>query len=334
MPRFSSSARAALAGVACVLVARVAPAADEDAEALIRRGVGLRREHRDAEALAVFQEAYALQPSPRARAQIALAEQSVGRWVAAEADLQAAMAADDPWIARNREPLERALAVVAAHLAWLTVTSNAPAARVALGGAPLATLPMAAPVRIVAGEASLRVEADGYLPAEQAIRVEPSESARVSIDLSSVPAPVARAAIEPPIPPRPAAPSATAGGPAAPAVSAPAAGDPPVPWAGIVLGAIGVAGVTAGAVFGVQVFDDKAQRDPHCAAGRCDATGMDYDDRARRAATMSTIGFGLGAAGLVAGAWVYGYGTRRLQPVGVVPAATSTSAGLSAVGIW
>jgi len=61
--------------------------------AQISRGVALRRQGRDASALEVFQSAWRSSRAPRALAQVALAEQALGRWVAAEAHLVEALAA-------------------------------------------------------------------------------------------------------------------------------------------------------------------------------------------------------------------------------------------------
>src|SRR5262245_14916190 len=88
--------------VAAAQVAFVSPIAAQDAgDDSIARGVALRRQGRNAEALAEFQKAYARDPSPRALAQIALAQQALGNWVVAETGLVDALAArNDPWIQR------------------------------------------------------------------------------------------------------------------------------------------------------------------------------------------------------------------------------------------
>src|SRR5258708_10427967 len=101
----------ALALVVVVFASLLAPvdarAGDSDsADALLRRGVQLRREHRNGEALDVFQRAVAVSPTPTARAQVALAEEALGRWVEAELDLGAALGTVDcSWIAKNRSGL-------------------------------------------------------------------------------------------------------------------------------------------------------------------------------------------------------------------------------------
>src|SRR6185312_3741828 len=66
-----------------------APARADDPDALIDQGLELREHGKDADALALFERAYSASPTPRAKAQIALAEQALGRWAAAEKDLVA-----------------------------------------------------------------------------------------------------------------------------------------------------------------------------------------------------------------------------------------------------
>src|SRR5579859_3177458 len=97
------------ASLAISLVATPARADDSDAEAAIAHGVELRRKHMDVEALADFRRAYAIAPTPRALAQIALAEAALSRWVPAETDLLRAIAAEDEWIDRQRGVLQLAL---------------------------------------------------------------------------------------------------------------------------------------------------------------------------------------------------------------------------------
>ena len=80
-------------GLAAILLvfaqATFAPRAradDDDVTALLLRGFELRRQHRNEEALAAYEQAFALSPTPAVRAQRALAEQTLGHWVVAEGD--------------------------------------------------------------------------------------------------------------------------------------------------------------------------------------------------------------------------------------------------------
>jgi tetratricopeptide (TPR) repeat protein len=95
-----------------------------EADAAISKGVELRRQNKDEEALAQFQRAYKISATPRAKAQMGLAEQAIGRWADAERDLDEAMTqASDPWIIRQRAVLTEAMAVIAAT--WAVSPSRA-----------------------------------------------------------------------------------------------------------------------------------------------------------------------------------------------------------------
>lgn len=174
--------RAAIA-LAVLLFGASARADDAETEKLITRGVALREQGKDDEALAVFKKALDKSPSSaRARAQVALAEQALGMWVAADADLSLALAADDPWIAKNRSALEGALAVVRRHVGSLEVRGPE-GAEVFLDGVRLGTLPGAAPFRAEAGRRSLEVRAKGFHSTERTIEVPANGVARETVTL-------------------------------------------------------------------------------------------------------------------------------------------------------
>src|SRR5437868_5098645 len=106
--RPSGRTRALLsAWLALVLAGSAGAARADDADALIKQGVELRRARRDREALERFRRAYDLAPTPRALAQMGLAEQALSRWVDAESHLGRALEiAEDAWIAKYRTTLE------------------------------------------------------------------------------------------------------------------------------------------------------------------------------------------------------------------------------------
>src|ERR1700710_859420 len=86
------------------------PVMAADAAALLRQGVALRRAGHDAEALKLFQQAYQIEPTPRALAQMAAAEQALGKWGAADRHYRRALTDEsDPWILKNRAVLTKAL---------------------------------------------------------------------------------------------------------------------------------------------------------------------------------------------------------------------------------
>jgi hypothetical protein len=194
--RRASAAAAARLGAAAVVAATVtfgagaARAGDSDAaDELIARGIELREHGKDDEALGVFKQALAKAPgSPRARAQVALAEQALGMWVAADADLaQALEARSDPWIAKNEAALEGALAVIRRHVGSLEVRGP-DGAEIFLDGVRVGTLPQSAPLRAEAGRRSLAVRAKGFHATERAIEVPPNGVARETVTLEPLPA--------------------------------------------------------------------------------------------------------------------------------------------------
>jgi len=191
-----------LLGACCLTgIARaddVPPASDD----LIAQGVALREQRRDAEALLLFRRAQSVSPSPRAAAQIGLAEEALGRYVDAEAALLDALAADgDPWIARYRLVLAGALASVQRHLAWLDVTSSVPGAELRIDGVVVGALP-ARPQRRVVGVVQVEVRAAGYEPVSRQVTLHSGEPAFESFVLPSIHSPTPPGAADAP-PPRP-----------------------------------------------------------------------------------------------------------------------------------
>lgn len=176
--------------LAASLAAAPAAAADDiDAERLIARGIELRERGRDDEALAVFTEALSTHPSPRARAQVALAEQALGLWVAAETNLLLALSAvDDAWIARNRGALEGALAIVRRSLGSLEVRGTA-GAEIMLDGVRLGVLPTKGPYRVEAGRRTLDIRANGFYPTTRSIEVPAGGVSRETVTLVPLGAP-------------------------------------------------------------------------------------------------------------------------------------------------
>ena len=165
-------------------------ASADDAQALLRHGVELRREGHDADALDVFSKAYEAEPSAHALAQIALAHQALGHWVEAEAALSSALSqSDDDWIAENREPLTAALAKVQSHLGWLEVVTNVENAELWINGVLAGTLPAASPARVVNGVAVVELRALGYDRVRRTVEIGPEARAHEMIPLVASPPP-------------------------------------------------------------------------------------------------------------------------------------------------
>ncbi len=186
--RNAGSTLIAVAWLAAAVLAAPAASADapSESDALIAKGIDLREKGRDDEALTVFRQALAKSPSARARAQVGLAEQALGMWVLAEADLSAALAVEgDPWIAKNKSALEGALSVVRRRITTLEVR-GAERADVYLDGVKLGT--GAGPFRVEAGKRTLEVRAPGFQSTTRAVELPPGGIARETVTLVAMPA--------------------------------------------------------------------------------------------------------------------------------------------------
>jgi hypothetical protein len=198
-PSSISFARAALLAVSAAAIVSVSPLAfaqsGTEADAAISKGVELRRQGKDEEALEFFQRANKLAPSPRAKAQIGLAEQAIGRWADAERDLGEAMAVgSDPWIAKQHSVLGEALNVIRRHVGSLTVKGEPAGAVVEMDGEAVGVLPL--PDRhVTAGEVVVTVRASGYVSVTRKVSVTPGELAAEVFHLKRLDSEVAAPAL-------------------------------------------------------------------------------------------------------------------------------------------
>lgn len=259
--------------------AQAAPSINVEAEAELRRGIALRRAGKDSEALEVLQHALALAPSPRALAQVALAEQALSLWLAAERDLGAALAStQDPWIKQNYEVLAGAQRGVESRLAWMVVRTNVAASSVVWNGNPAAPQPDGR-VRLVAGQVVLEARAEGYVPFTRTLRIAPETTEAVDIDFQPDARPPAAAL-------RGSAPARRSGSSRR--------------LAGWIVSGAGIAILGVGAAFGVRAITKKSERDDDCAAG-CSNLGIDADRAGRSAGLVSTVAVAVGAVATGAG---------------------------------
>jgi tetratricopeptide (TPR) repeat protein len=176
-----------LVGLSTV-VGFVARAGAQSPDELLAAGLELREQGRDEEALDLFQRAYDVDPTPRARAQVALAEQALGRWLDAEQHLSEALGHErDPWIRGRRRVLEAALAEIRSHIGELDVDVDVTGAELRVGGRAVGELPLDAPLRLPMGTVEIEVVASGYREAHRTVEIRAGELSRESIAL--VPAP-------------------------------------------------------------------------------------------------------------------------------------------------
>lgn len=182
-----------LTSLTCVLVlsAIAAPlpaAAQGSADALVDRGVELRRSGDDEGALALFAEAWEQTHGARARAQMALAEQALGRFVEAEAHLLEALAVqDDAWIARRRADLTLALEAIQHRLGYLELRGGIEGADVRLDGRSVARLPLERPLRLVTGSYRLEIVARRHYPITRIVTIASDATTRELLEMTPMP---------------------------------------------------------------------------------------------------------------------------------------------------
>jgi hypothetical protein len=155
-----------------------------------------RRRQRE-RALKLCEEALATSPPvPQTYMCLGAAYQALSRWDQAElAYLRALESPDDPHVQKFRARLEKALADVRAYLGGTLEITGAPdGTRVSINGHPAGTTPLAAPIYVPAGEATLELQADGYRPQTGSVTIEISKKASFTAAL------VKLAAVAPPPP--------------------------------------------------------------------------------------------------------------------------------------
>jgi hypothetical protein len=278
--------------------------ASEDA---IKHGIELRRERKDAEALAEFRRAYSLRPTARALAQAGFAEQALGRWLEAERDVAQALASvDDAWIVEHRDRLSEALLEIRSHLGAVELSADAPDVELWIDGARVAALPYT--LRAPAGLVDVELRSKGRPPLSRQFEIAAQRtlSHRIHFEPSSnaQPAPIV---VPPPM-------AATTPPQAARETPPPAPSDRIAPsrsiWPWVSLG--GAVVLVAGGVTAHAIREQAAARfndDERCFFGtqtRKERCGSDYS-RVHTSGALAIVGYAGGAllGGLSAYLWLH-----------------------------
>lgn len=182
------------------IVASPILAAALDPDELVKQGLALRRKGDDAAALQKFEQAYEAHKSPRTLAQVALAEQALGRWAHSYDHLTEALGEkNDHWIATHKSPLEDALIAVRDHVGKLEILGGSPGAEVRINGAVVGNLPLFKPLTLPTGSAAIEITAPRFMPIQRATTIRAGQTTRESFDAFAatperqVPPPEARA---------------------------------------------------------------------------------------------------------------------------------------------
>jgi hypothetical protein len=316
--------------------------ADDPGEAQIRRGLELRKAGQDDQAFEAFRSAYKLKASPRAQAQMGMAEQALGRWVDAEKDLKGALAVEqDAWIARNSATLKRSLATVAEHLGSVQIVGSPAGARVVIDERDVGRLPIDGPVRVPAGEVLVTVSASGYVDISRKITVGAGSLAREVIALHALAATAAARAPAAPVEPSAeisasddktgVSMSPTAGisseGKDRDAAPSEVPGLTTVQGWAIGAGALGVVAAGVGTLFALQAISKNDASRTGCIVNACDEPGAQARRDALTAGNRATVAFVVG--GVLFAGGVAAFFAGRPSPAG----GSSTASVVPAVGL-
>ncbi len=161
-------------------------AANSDVEPLVQEGIELRQAGNDEAALTIFLRALEENPdSVRIQAHVALAAQATGRWLEADRYLREVFRhAQDPYVKRHRDALNRAQEIVDARIGSLSIEGSPDGAEVRLNGRVIGTLPFTEPARVLAGSYTLEVVADGYFSETRSLVIEGGMNAREHFELN------------------------------------------------------------------------------------------------------------------------------------------------------
>jgi hypothetical protein len=158
-------------------------AAALDPDELVTQGLALRRKGDDAAALQKFEQAYEADKRPRTLAQVALAEQALGRWAHAYDHLTEALGEkSDPWIAKHKSTLEDAMKALREHVGKLEILGGSPGAEVRINGATVGSLPLSKPVTLPTGSAAIEVAAPSFTPIQRTTGIRAGQTTRESFD--------------------------------------------------------------------------------------------------------------------------------------------------------
>jgi len=213
-------------GVAIIWHAAQARADAAEVEALIAKGNELRRAGTPGPALPYFQKAYELARTARTTGQLGLAELAAGYPVEAEAHLAAALQSpNDPSIIKYRKMLTEALATARSQIGELTIEGSPAGAEVVVDGRASGVLPLSSPVKLVARDVELVVQAPGYAPHKQLVPIAGGQRRALTINLERSEKPAEAPPIVTPTASPPSAPVTAPPTSASVVVERPASGD-------------------------------------------------------------------------------------------------------------
>jgi hypothetical protein len=181
-------AASSLAVAAALLSVSSSASAQESAEveAILKRGIQLRRDGQDEAALAVFQEAETQAPnSVRVLLHVATAAQAASKWLLADEYLKKADSHNnDPYYQRYKAEIEEVRNTTAQRVGHFRAVGEPSGAEVILNGQVVGTLPMENPKTLESGTYVLEVNKPGFYRLRRPISVPGGVLTRETVELN------------------------------------------------------------------------------------------------------------------------------------------------------
>jgi hypothetical protein len=282
----------------------------QEAATHFERGVKLYEEQDWRGALIEFERAYGIAPRYAVLFNIAQARYQLLDYAGTlDAFQRYLVEGGDALTPARSAQVQASITELRGRVARLTVTTNVAGAEITIDDAPVGVTPLAGPLVVSAGRRKVVALKPGRVNAVRFVDIAGGDTADIILELHEVPATHARQ----------------------PTAVAPTAERRSLVPAVLGLG-VAAAGIGVGSVFGVFAMGDKHDLDRACPNKACPPSSQSQVDALSGDSLVSTIAFGVGAAGLVVGVgWLAlrgGGGEARANAARVEPWIGPTSAGV------
>jgi hypothetical protein len=177
--------------------------------------------------------------------------------------------------ADRRSQVDREIGELRGRVAHVTLISNVAGADLTLDDASIGRTPLGTPIVVGEGRHKLTATKLGYVTTNKVVDIAGGDTLSIPIDLAQEPTPVVVRERR---------------------NYAPA----------VVSGAFGVAGIAVGTVFGVLALGNKSNLNSACNSSKiCPSSSQNDIDGLSRNGAISTVGFAVGAAGLLVGGYFF-----------------------------
>lgn len=343
---------AAALGLAAILAAAPARAGEVTAqdrvlaESLFREAKALLDQGKVAEACDKLAASQRLEPKPGTALNLAVCHEKLGKTATAWADYMDAASLSASAGQKEREDFARGrVAALESQLSRIVIrVEETPGLKVRLDGRHFlkAAWGMATPVD--PGEHVIEASAPGYAPAARRVSVAAGHGTqeiplpKLSPASAEAPPPTPADRPAPATKPAPTPPQSMKSTQPSPPPEVPSRAGSGQAIAAYVAGGVGLVGIGVGTYFGLRTFSRRDDGNAHCVGVYCTAEGLALHADAQRSATISTIGFGVGIAGIGAGValWLTAgkAAPRTSGHAWVAPIVGPGQAGLAVGGGW